>query len=58
MAAPAIGLGALQFSKELAAKYGLKSCLTLAVVPLRASSDRQSCLLCNIVYGLGALSTT
>ena len=31
--APSIGLGALQFSKELAAKYGLKSCLTTAVVP-------------------------
>ena len=42
--ASSIGLDALQFSKELAAKYGLKSCLTMAVVPLTASADRQSCL--------------
>ena len=41
MAAPAIGLGALQFSKELAAKYGRKSRLTMAAVPLTALADRQ-----------------
>ena len=40
--APSIGLGALQFSKELAAKYGRKSRLTMAAVPLTASADRQS----------------
>ena len=38
--APSIGPGALQFSKELAAKYGRKSRFTMAAVPLKASSDR------------------
>ena len=39
--APSIGLDALQFSKELAAKYGRKSRLTMAAVPLTALADRK-----------------
>lgn len=37
--APSIGLGALQFSKELEAKNGLKSRHTMAAVPLTVSAD-------------------
>ncbi|KAJ8027675.1 hypothetical protein HOLleu_29683 [Holothuria leucospilota] len=39
--APSIGLGALQFSKELEAKNGLKSRHTMAAVPLTVSANRQ-----------------